>query len=271
MDKQQQSFFGSFLICPADHFDVIYEINAWMHIDDRPDHDLVVSQWSNYQQLITSVANQVETIKPQQGVPDLVYTANFALVRDQRAVLAAMKTPERQKEEPYYSAWFEEKGFETYLPKTGFYEGEGDSFLVDDCLLYGSGFRSEKVVAEEIKDFFALNKIIHCELTSPYFYHLDTCLAPLGEGRLLVYPEALTKQSLSVLAKDFELIEVVEAEAQKFCCNIVVFQDQVIMPAECPDAAAKLEDLGFTVHPCSLTTFLKGGGAAKCLCLKLWN
>ena len=271
MKKLEQSLNGHFLVCPPDYFDVIYEINVWMSVNNRPNQALAKQQWDNYFEIISKVTNQVEILAPHSKVPDLVFTANHALVRDGRAVLALMKTPERRLEQPYYTDWFKDQGFETYLPEGGSYEGEGDSFLVEDCLLYGLGFRSDRVVANQIQDFFHLDQIIFCELTDPYFYHLDTCVAPLGEGRLLVYPNALTKDTVSDLSKNFEIVEVIESEAKKFSCNIVVFEDQIIMPAACPDTQGKLESLGFTVHTCELTQYLKAGGSAKCLCLKLWN
>ena len=47
MEKEQQPLNGHFLVCPPDYFDVIYEINAWMDVEDRPDHSLAKEQWDH--------------------------------------------------------------------------------------------------------------------------------------------------------------------------------------------------------------------------------
>jgi len=39
------------------------------------------------------------------GLPDLVFTANAALVYNQTAVLSSFRCPERQPEARYYADW----------------------------------------------------------------------------------------------------------------------------------------------------------------------
>jgi hypothetical protein len=37
----------SYLMCPPDYFGVFYEINPWMHRENRPDFELAIEQWHN--------------------------------------------------------------------------------------------------------------------------------------------------------------------------------------------------------------------------------
>ncbi len=261
----------SLLICPPDHFDVIYEINAWMSVDQKPEQAVAREQWHQYENVLAMLDFDLYYLRPEPGVPDLVFTANHGLIRGNKVVLATMKHPERQLEAPFYSKWFEDAGLETYTPKSGFYEGEGDSFIIGDTLYYGYGFRSEKSVAEEIKDFLGLSKIIYVKLTDPYFYHFDTCFAPLGQDLAMLYESAIEPESLAEIKKNLEVISVSKEEAHRFCCNAVVGGKDVVMPEGCFKVYLELANRGFNPYQVQLNQYLKAGGAAKCLCLKLSN
>lgn len=71
------------------------------------------------------------------------------------------------------------------------------------------------------------------------------------------------------MAKEIELIPVIEEEAKRFACNAVVLDKHVILPDDCPQISAALEKRGFSVHTCKMDEYLKAGGACKCLTLKL--
>jgi N-dimethylarginine dimethylaminohydrolase len=48
-----------------------------------------------------------------------------------------------------------------------------------------------------------------------------------------------------------------------------VLEKNVIMNDGCPNIHDRLESLGFSVFELSFTEFIKAGGSAKCLVLKL--
>jgi N-dimethylarginine dimethylaminohydrolase len=73
-----------------------------------------------------------------------------------------------------------------------------------------------------------------------------------------------------VLADRIEhLITVSAEEAVTFSCNAVVVGRTVIMNEETPKLTRALRDAGYTVRPLRLTEFIKAGGSAKCLTLRL--
>ena len=133
----------------------------------------------------------------------------------------------------------------------------------------GYGFRSDRKAAEPIAEFFSINKIVYCELVDPYFYHLDTCFAPLFDGSAVIYEPALTPKSVKDISAELELLKVNQDEAKHFASNLVVVEKQILTPTGCPEITKQLEQKGFTVSATPLNQFLKAGGAAKCLCLRL--
>src|SRR5690625_704150 len=69
-------------MCRPSHFTVSYEINPWMHTSVPTDTDLAVSQWEQLYNTYLELGHQVELIEPAEGLPDMVYSANGALLSD---------------------------------------------------------------------------------------------------------------------------------------------------------------------------------------------
>ena len=92
------------LMCAPDHYDVDYVINPWMEGNvHKSSRDRAVSQWKKLHQVLKALAI-VELVTPQQGWPDMVFTANAGLILDDQAVLSRFYHPERQGEEPHHRA-----------------------------------------------------------------------------------------------------------------------------------------------------------------------
>ena len=113
-------------------------------------------------------------------------------------------------------------------------------------------------------------QVLPLELVNPYFYHLDTCFCPLAPGEALYYPEAFDSYGRKVLATHVpRLIAASENEAKRFGCNAVVVGKTVVTNTGCEKLAADLRAAGYTPVAVELDEFLKSGGSAKCLTLRL--
>jgi N-dimethylarginine dimethylaminohydrolase len=108
------------------------------------------------------------------------------------------------------------------------------------------------------------------ELVDPRFYHLDTCFCPLAPDWALYYPGAFDEYGRSVLRERIpNLIEVVAEEAISFSCNAVVVGKTVVLNQGAPKLADALGQAGFAVCPLEFSEFIKSGGSAKCLTLRI--
>src|SRR2546427_8982915 len=65
-----------YLMCPPDHFEVTYAINPWMNPETPVDASLAARQWETLRDAYLDLGHQVETIKPIEGLPDMVFAAN---------------------------------------------------------------------------------------------------------------------------------------------------------------------------------------------------
>ena len=105
---------------------------------------MATRQWRSLKAILEEVGAKVETLKPVEGLPDLVFTANAALVHREQAILARFRHPQRQGEEPYDEAWLAAHGFRVVRPPTGvFFEGAGDALFCGDTLLAGYRIRRD--------------------------------------------------------------------------------------------------------------------------------
>ncbi|MFO5473137.1 MAG: TIGR00300 family protein [Dolichospermum sp.] len=263
-----------FLMCAPDHYDVDYVINPWMEGNiHKSSRDRAVEQWNKLYNVIKDHAI-VDLVAPEKGWPDMVFSANAGLVLGENVVLSRFLHKERQGEEPYFQRWFEENGFNVYtLPKDLPFEGAGDALLDREgrWLWAGYGFRSELDSHPFLAKWLDI-EVISLRLMDERFYHLDTCFCPLANGYLLYYPGAFDSYSNRVIEMRVapeKRIPISEADAVNFACNAVNVDSIVIMNKASDGLKSRLAEVGFQVIETPLTEFLKAGGAAKCLTLRV--
>lgn len=262
------------LMCPPDHFEVAYVINPWMegHFANTND-SLAHQQWDCLRRAIEQRA-KVVLEPPQRDLPDIVFTANAGIVLGKKAIVSRFRCAERRGEEPHDRAWFAENGFEILdWPQDLHFEGAGDALFDrgQELLWVGHGFRSEAAVPALLEKLLG-RKTAALNLVDPRFYHLDTCLCPLEGGYLLYFPPAFAEKSRALiesLVPENKRIAVDEADALKFCCNAVDLNGYVFMNDASDKLQSRLRAAGFTPVVTPLSEFMKAGGAAKCLTLKL--
>lgn len=269
------------LVCPPDYYNIEYEINAWMNLKQGAQRDLAAQQWQNLIGTIKQCGAEVVEVAAASGLPDMVFTANAALINDNKVYLSRFKCPERQPEYTHFRTWFEQNTDytladepEDFFDADGNYigpafEGAGDALFVGDCLFAGTGFRSDIEIYPIINRTLNIKQHVICELVDPHYYHLDTCFCPINDKQAIWFPDAFSPASQKLMQQHAELFEIPAAEAKHFACNAVVIDKNVITPTECPETKKILNDLGYTVHQCEVTEYIKAGGACKCLTLRL--
>jgi N-dimethylarginine dimethylaminohydrolase len=258
------------LMCPPDHYGIEYEINPWMNVAVNADHAVAVGQWTALRQLLTELGADIATLTPVEGLPDLVFTANAGLVFRQQVILSKFRYRQRQGEEPWFRQWFTEHGFEVLDLEGGWsFEGAGDALFCGDTLFAGYRMRSDAAGMLHIGDMLGV-RVIPVELVDSRYYHIDTCFCPLKPGEAIWYPPAFDEYGQRAIAAAIpHLIEVVSQEAERFACNAVVVDKHVVTNVGCPQLHKELELRGYHPIATPLDEFVKAGGSAKCLTLRL--
>jgi N-dimethylarginine dimethylaminohydrolase len=257
-------------MCPPDYFAIEYEINPWMNVRVGSDASLAHEQWSGLRQALERLGVSVELIESVRGLPDLVFTANAGLVFGDLFISSRFRYGVRQGEAPHFESWARSRGFQLVEPPHGYnFEGAGDALFCGETLIAGYRFRSDVRSHQWIGDRLGV-EVLPLELIDPRFYHLDTCFCPLARDLALYYPGAFDEYGRSVIRDRIpRLIEVAAEEAMSFSCNAVVVGRTVILNEGAPKLAATLEGQGYTVRLLGFSEFIKSGGSAKCLTLRV--
>jgi N-dimethylarginine dimethylaminohydrolase len=258
------------LMCPPDFYGIHYEINPWMSRQRQSDQATARQQWENLHRLLVEAGAEIPLLSPVEGLPDMVFTANAAMIFRRIAVMARFRHPERQGEVAHDEAWLRADGFEIrHVPTDIHFEGAGDALFCGDTLFAGYRIRSHARGHQQIGEMLGC-RVIPLELIDPYYYHLDTCFCPLEPGAAVYYPAAFDEYGSAALRAHVpRLIEVREEEARSFACNAVVVGRTVVTNIGCPELHSALADAGFTPRETPLGEFVKAGGSAKCLTLRL--
>lgn len=259
-------------MCKPTYYTIAYEINPWMRVTRQVAHRLALRQWEALYRLLTRrLKTPVRLLPPARGLPDLVFTANAGLAHGRTLIRSNFRHPERQGEEPVIERWFRRHGWRIQrLPKGFNFEGEGDALWCGDTLFMGFRFRTDATAHAALSRLLG-REVLPLELSDRRFYHLDTCFCPLNASSALWYPMAFDQYGRRVLERYVrEPIAVSEADAKKFCCNAIVAGKDVVLHRGISEGLKRtLAKRGFHVHELDLSEFLKAGGSAKCLVLRL--
>jgi N-dimethylarginine dimethylaminohydrolase len=273
-----------FLMCAPRHFAVTYSINPWMDPKAWADggaalHAAAARQWAGLHRALAAHGAAIETVEPAPGLPDLVFTANAAVVLDGKALLARFRHPERQGEQPLFEAGFRALqrrgliGEVVAMPAGVALEGAGDCLWDARRRLFwmGCGFRSDRAAAAVVEWQFGV-RCVPLELADPSFYHLDTALCALPCGAAIYHPAAFTPAALAALHAEVEpadRIALDRADATRFAANAVCFGRLIVLSSASLALRRELKSRGYTVVATPLTAFQKSGGSACCLTLRL--
>ncbi len=258
------------LMCRPDHFGIEYEINPWMHVAVKVDHALAAAQWEGLRRTYTELGVEIDLAEPVSGLPDMVFTANAAVLWDGRAVLSNFHHAERRGEEPHWRRELERLHLEVHeLPRSLSFEGAGDALFVGDRLFCGYGFRTDRAAHRPVARILEV-EVVSLELVDERFYHLDTCFCPLDATTVLAAPEAFSPASAQLIRQLVpNLIEVPAEVAAGFACNAMPIGNRVVSSLTIAQLEEALRAAGFTTLPVPMGEFLKAGGGVRCLSLPL--
>ncbi len=222
-------------MCAPQHFGVEYVINPWMKGQIKAtNQELASSQWLQFHQIMSSYT-EVALMPAVRGLPDLVFTANAALVYNGAAVLSSFRCTERQPEARHNAEWLAADGFDVHtLPAGISFEGAGDALFdrgAKALLWFGHGYRSDAAALPYLREWMDV-EVQDLRLYDPRFYHLDTCFCPLEGGYLLYYPDAFGGHANAAIEARIPAerrLAVSEEDALCFACNAVNIRNKIIL------------------------------------------
>jgi N-dimethylarginine dimethylaminohydrolase len=271
----------------ADYFSV-EELNPYSDKSKQPDAGQAQKEHASIKQALESAGVTVIQVPAPEGCQDGVYTANWALVRGDTAVMSSLPNM-RQAEEPFAEQHLRDQG-KRIIKAPYRFSGQGDALPCGNYLLAGSNYRTDprmhQFVASELgyevislQTVPALDKngqpVINAVTGWPdsFFYDIDLAISILREDLIAWCPEAFTPESQEKLrALPIRKIEVSLEEAMKgFACNLLSTGETVVMSGHAPEFQKAIQAEGLQTITPDITELLKGGGFIRCTTLTLDN
>lgn len=282
------------IMSSAEYFSNDQPINPY-YADESVDTARAIHEHEQIKSFLEEAGITVIKVPVTPDSQDGVYTANWALIRGKKAVLARL--PEARKAE---EAWAEniltQQGIEViHVPEDWKFSGQGDALPCGDYLFCGSQYRSDpraQAFAAETLGYTHIqlqampqldengNEQMNASSGWPdsFYYDIDLALSIIkgpsenSLGTIAYCPEAFTTESRETLEnlEGFEKIIVSEREAKEaFACNLVSTGKAVVMSARAPQFKAELEARRLRVFTPEITELAKGGGYIRCTTLSL--
>jgi N-dimethylarginine dimethylaminohydrolase len=281
----------------ADYFDDGQAINPFMNKNVAIDREKARTEHQAIQAALQQAGIKVITVPPPADCQDGVYTANWALVRGDKAVLSTLPNA-RKGEESYAEKVLQDLGKTVYkVPDNFHFSGQGDALPCGNYLFAGTNYRTDwrahAFVAETLgyeiltlqtiplRTWYGKRVINHDSgWPDSFFYDIDLALAVLrgptkkDKGLIAWCPDAFVPASRKLLQQfdGVDKIEVSMHEAKRaFACNLVSTGRTVVMSAHAPTFTSDLETRGFKVITPEISELAKGGGYIRCTTLTLDN
>lgn len=252
-------------MCSPDYFRVDYAINPWMKIGSVNKKE-ATTQWLNLKNILQSMNINVKVIKQERNLPDMVFSADQGLLRNNNFIVSNFHYKERQEEVKHYLPFLEKLDLTlNCLPKNYYFEGNGECVWYGEKLFVGTGFRNSNNVCKFISKFLDV-EVICLELTDPRFYHLDTCLFALNGETAFYVPQAFSSKSRKILSRQISnLIKIKNSESLNFAANSLVTDHHVITQSGNNNFSNQLRLMGYKVIETNMSEFMKAGGGIHCL------
>jgi N-dimethylarginine dimethylaminohydrolase len=277
-----------------DYFDNRHALNPY-YGDEVIDRKRAQQEHSEIRRAFSEVGIEVVDVQSPTTSQDGVYTANWALIRGRKAVLARLPNA-RKPEEKWAEAVLGGLGIEVIrVPHQWRFSGQGDALPCGEYLFCGSGYRSD----EEAQAFAAatlgykrvqLRTVPHLNVEGDavinassgwpdsFYYDIDLALSVIRQpsvdrrGVVAYCPDAFTEESRKAIEglPNIDTVIVSEDEAKNgFACNLVSTGEAVVMSARAPKLQKALGDLGLHILTPDVVELAKGGGYIRCIALTI--
>lgn len=286
------------LVSGAEYFTDKDAINALMNASVPVNTAQAIEEHRAIVEAFKAVGIKVLRTDPPKDCQDGIYTANWALVRGNKAIMARLPN-KRKPEEGYAKTVLSNLGLETIvLPENmRAFSGQGDSIVCDNMVFCQSPYRTSIEVHDFIKETLGFDQVFSLS-TKParWFkfgptknnkitgwpdsptYDIDLAIAYLRPASanakaLIAYCPAVFKRQSRKLLKKLDLVDKITVSKKEclesFALNLVSTGESVVLNAGAPLFKNQLEQHGFKVIELKLPELKKGGGSIRCSSLTL--
>ena len=271
-------------MCRPEHFGVHYAINPWMDPQNwaQRDRTLVAAsrrEWVGLHRALRGLGAAIDLVPAVPGLPDLVFTANAAVVLDRTALVARFRHPQRQAEEAHFDAAFrslQARGVidaVRHLPEGLDWKARAIASSMPRAICSGLDMgRARTPRRRALSKMSSGSKSLRSNSPIPRFYHMDTALCPLTRGEVMTCRGRSRRRAGGHSRTRGPRTSASKLRPRMRAGSLPMrfASAMTIVLSGCGrDLRPRLESRGYRVIATPLPSFLRSGGSAFCLTLRL--
>ncbi|MCP4185956.1 MAG: hypothetical protein GY761_22060 [Hyphomicrobiales bacterium] len=244
---------------------------------DHPDSKQLDLELSKFCSILEEYGVQVyHPVLTPGSVQDQTRPRDIGFIIGDALVISNTQNQSRQKEfegiRHLIAQW---DGRIILIPDSIYLEG-GDVIIDGHRIFIGSGQRSSVEAADFIKknfdkDFDIIPMACKSTLDGEDILHLDCAFNVLGQGHVLIYPEAFVSVP-KIIHEKYSWIEVTKSEASALATNVFSINPNTVVVRQnpqCERVNAILKQLGYNIIELVFDGVPATGGSFRCVTLPL--
>jgi N-dimethylarginine dimethylaminohydrolase len=288
------------LMSGAQYFGDADAINELMDSNVPVNVEQAVAEHGRIKKALQDAGVDVKQVAAPKNCQDGVYTANWALIKNGKALMARLPNT-RRPEESYALDAVKNLGLEPLILPDNVerFSGQGDSLACGDLVFVQSPYRTTVAAHKYVKDWLGFKELIALQtkparwfgigpaktnkitgLPDSSTYDIDLAISILkwpenGQKGLIAYCPAAFKHKSQEILENYQGVDKIKVsyhEALKaYALNLVSTGETVIMNSGASVFQAAIEAYGLKTVTLDLPELRKGGGSVRCSTLSLDN
>lgn len=256
---------------PGIEFEKITNPNEFQMLE-LPVLDKIQKQYDNLAEAYRRANVSVSYVEPSDTPPpNLIYVADLLFMTPEGVILARPASTVRAGEERYVARRLVEMGIPIVLSirGTGTFEGADAAWLNPECVMVGTGLRTNREGATQITKLFEQMEIevIVVELSLGAM-HLMGSLRFADEKTAICWPSQIPRGAIKALQeRGFEVLLAPDEKEMRsgMALNYVSLGPRsILMAAGNPVTQAFYESSGITCHTVEIDEIMKAAGGIGC-------
>lgn len=253
------------LVCSPQYMKIKEIINETQkhYVKENIDTAKAMDQHASFVAAMREENIDVISLPGQPACNEQVFTRDIGFTIGSGIFTAKMASPVRQGEERVFKSWLDGQA----LPYTSLTAApiEGGDILIDtDTIFAGISSRTSIKAVSQLRSLIEDFAVRPVRFKAEYL-HLDCVFNIISADEALIYPEAVHKDDLAMLASRYRLIEVPKDEQFTLATNVLSIGDKKILslPVNKKTNMA-LRKRGYQVIETDISEIIKSGGSFRC-------
>ena len=259
------------VVCWPGYFEIIEAIDStqeYFFKTNPPKKDKLIREHMAFCDTLRSHGISLEFTPPKQGCPYQLFTRDVGFIIGDYLYISRMAKDLRRKEEEVFIGLAQDSDW-SFLKLTEESIEGGDICVIDNIVLVGIGDRTSLQACNDLTANLSSRFKVITVCIQPGICHLDTVFSILPRRVILYYPKGLVDNVPAEL-KNYEIVEVTEAEMRGMACNVLTISEDVVISQERHERLnVILSNKSIEVSPVKLEEIAKLGGGPRCLVLPL--